>query len=323
MAYTGIMSGNLKAPPSAKHVKAPPPPPPAPAPITRVAEPTSKVTASAYGAVPNTDIGARPELSWLPMAKLYVDPRYQREVSHDGRENVCRMIEGFRWRDFGTLLVAAMPDGRYAIIDGQHRYLAACCHPAVTEVPCVVIRADEVREQAKSFVAVNRDRKALNPYQLHHANLAAGDKDTVRLQAVVAAAGMAAPRNHLTADAYRPKHLRFPAVLAKLVFTVGDDHTVAALRICRRAAEAVAKGQVRGPIVTAVAGILAKHGDVDHDRLVKVLTDRPGDELQQAAIAYRKMFGGSTGDALRMAIIKAYNEALRADRRLPEGGGDA
>ncbi|MFM2042093.1 MAG: hypothetical protein RLY86_669 [Pseudomonadota bacterium] len=279
-------------------------------------------TASTYGAVPASpeQMGPPPELRWLPLSALYIDHRYQREVSQDGGRNVGHIIERFRWRDFGVLLVAAMPDGRYAVIDGQHRYLAASCHPAVTDVPCAIVSAEEMPEQARTFVAVNRDRKALNAFQLHHANVAAGDKDARRIQAVVDAAGMVVPRNNLSADHYRLYHLCFVSGLAKQIWLHGDEVVIDALKVARGAAEKVEGGRVRGPIVAAVAALLKRHPGADHDRLVKLLVDRPGDELQEAASAYRKMFGGTTAAALEAAVVKAYNASLPADRRLPEGG---
>ena len=87
----------------------------------------------------NPEIGARPELRWVDVTLIDVDHNYQREV--DGKA-VERILADFRWDHFGAVVLAAKPDGRFAVTDGQHRVKAAQLHPQVSDVPALVTSLD-------------------------------------------------------------------------------------------------------------------------------------------------------------------------------------
>jgi hypothetical protein len=86
------------------------------------------------------DPGAKPELKWIDVAKLYVDPEYQREAgSKASKRNIEYMRLNFSWAFFGALVVCYIKEKKqYAVIDGQHRFLVAKSLSALTEVPCIV-----------------------------------------------------------------------------------------------------------------------------------------------------------------------------------------
>ena len=64
------------------------------------------------------------ELLWVPIAKLLIDTRYQRDMTQSGVAHVERIAEKFDWKKFTPLIVT--PEGEnFAVIDGQHRATAA------------------------------------------------------------------------------------------------------------------------------------------------------------------------------------------------------
>jgi len=97
-------------------------------------------------AVPAAALGAKGELKWINVTELGIDPDYQRPVLYTGRRNVRRMVEGFSWSLFSPLVVARRGRNLYAIIDGQHRALAAVTHGGVKELPCLVLSCPRAEE---------------------------------------------------------------------------------------------------------------------------------------------------------------------------------
>ena len=76
-----------------------------------------------------SDIGTPPELAWLPVDKLDVDPAYQRTLDTKASQKlITKIAENFRWISFQAILATPQGEGddrRWLIIDGQHRAAAA------------------------------------------------------------------------------------------------------------------------------------------------------------------------------------------------------
>lgn len=275
------------------------------------------IKASQFGAVPATDLGGRPDLRWLPLASLWVNEEYQRNITEDGRANIGRIIEKFSWARFTPLMVADSGDSRFAVIDGQHRFLAAVAHGGIDEVPCAIVQAPELLDQARSFLAINAHRVAVNFFQLHHAGVVAGDPDALHLRSLADTAGLKIPRNNLSGDNWRPYHLRCPKVVLELAKRHGDKPVLAALKLLVQMAEADGEA-FSSKVLRGVVSLLLAAPDAETDRLQKILGTRTAEEWSSAALAYRKMFGGSTAAAIAAAITREYNKGLPAERRIPE-----
>lgn len=273
--------------------------------------------ASDFGAVASTDLGARPVLTWIALDKLWVNDEYQRSISSEGRANIGRIIEKFSWARFTPLMVAACDDGRYAVIDGQHRFIAAQAHGGVPELPCAIVEAPAINDQARSFLAINNDRVRASFFQLHHAGVAAGEPDALHLNMICQQVGLTIPRNNLSSKDWHAKHLRCPSVVLELAQRHGDKPVLAALRVAVGAAKRHGEA-ARGSIIRGLVSLFVTAPDADEERLVKVVAERRGHELEEAARTYRKVFGGSAAGAVQAAIARDYNKGLAADRRIPE-----
>lgn len=74
-------------------------------------------------------LGAKPDLKWLGLARLYVPAGHQRSVEADApAENINHVKKHFNWGDCGGLTVCPLTDAempQYAVIDGQHGLRAA------------------------------------------------------------------------------------------------------------------------------------------------------------------------------------------------------
>lgn len=139
--------------------------------------------------MPSKDIGAKGEQRWIPLAQLGIDPVYQRAILKTGKANIGRMVEGFSWPLFGTLVVGERGGGMFAIIDGQHRATAALLHGAIKSVPCLVVTGG-AKDEARAFSYINGNVTRIHSLQSFRAKVAAGDPDAVELSEICAGAGV-------------------------------------------------------------------------------------------------------------------------------------
>lgn len=137
-----------------------------------------------------SDFGKRPELTWLPVERLDVDPAYQRSLdTPGGKRLVQKIVDNFRWASFQATLATPGEAERWLIIDGQHRVRAARLI-GLGLVPAVVIHDASPAEQAAAFVGANRDRVPVSAQALFHARLIAGDPEALTLRRLCDAAGI-------------------------------------------------------------------------------------------------------------------------------------
>lgn len=149
---------------------------------------------------PQGDPGPKPELAWLPVGKLAVDPKYQRDTgSRRSQHLIAKIAADFRWSRFGVVLTVKHQRGWF-VIDGQHRVEAARARGNISHVPSVVLPHATVALAAADFVAINRDRVSVTPLHIHHAQLAAGDPAALAIARVCAAAGVTICRYPVPAD---------------------------------------------------------------------------------------------------------------------------
>lgn len=198
------------------------------------------------------DCGAAPQQMWLPIAQLVVDPRYQREITKQGKGNIRRIAEGFHWKYFSLVIVAPVAGGLYAIVDGQHRATAAalCGHAAV---PCHIIFAD-VSEQAQAFSAINGAVTRVHSLAMHRAAVAAGDKDARAIEDAAAAAGVQVLRFPVSELNQLPGQTMAIGALRDCLRDFGHDAVVLGLKGVTQTGNAV-KGGLPGPIVRALATV--------------------------------------------------------------------
>lgn len=163
--------------------------------------------------------GAAVSMKWLPIENLRVNSTYQRSISSGGKSNTRQIAAKFAWRKFTPVVVCRVEgeDDVYAIIDGQHRATAAALL-GLKEVPCSIVAAPSIEEQADSFKSINANITRVTPQDLHFANLASGDEDAKKIADICKKAGVTITKN--------------PKPGSKLA--VGECQTVAVFKQCLR-----------------------------------------------------------------------------------------
>lgn len=200
-----------------------------------------------------TIIGARPKLLWLPLTRLYVDDRYQRNVLERGLTNVYRIAREFDWRKFAPVIVAEVED-RFAIVDGQHRCYAAALRD-LAEVPCYVIQAT-LAEQASAFTAINARITRISEMHVHHAAVTAGERDAVEIHNACEAAGVTVCRYPVPENHMKPGETLAIGTLRNCLRIHGVDVLTLALR-CIVAAHGKTPGALRAPLIRALCDVMS------------------------------------------------------------------
>jgi ParB-like nuclease domain len=66
-----------------------------------------------------------PQLLWIEIKDLVIDPSYQRHIGKRGAANIRQIAENFDWSKFAPVIIAPIEGAQYAVVDGQHRTTAA------------------------------------------------------------------------------------------------------------------------------------------------------------------------------------------------------
>ncbi len=250
----------------------------------------------------STTLGTRPLVVWLDLGLLIVDRKYQRDINQHGNAHINNIRRSFNWNCYQPIIVAERPDGKYGIIDGQHRFMAALTHPLIKELPCYVIDAPDVAQQAEVFVAVNSVRKSLTSQQKFFAALAAGKPGAVAFSRICADAGItilrAAPGRVLP-----PRSVLSPIVCQKLVERWGGQPVRRAIELLV-AVHPETPGAFRGSTIAALTRIAWSDSGPIFAKLAKIIA---GDGLDRIYTdAFKLARNGGVG-----SMIAATEKILR------------
>lgn len=255
----------------------------------------------------NRAIGARPLLEWVAVEAIDVDQNYQRPLKNALVEKILRR---FSWSKFGAVVLSRKGDGRFMVVEGQHRWKAAQLHPDVTEVPAIVVDHVDLKEEAESFLAINRDRMAVTSVEQYWAGLTAGDDDAIAVSKVLQSAGCdVVPEN----GHYRPNLTNSITALRRCLQNYGHGATRRALLIIRAAWPDEPKA-LRGTLITALARIIrANDKTIVEPDMTAALRPQSIAKLTAHAEAFRKLSGGSAETALAKALVEIYNKGKRTN----------
>lgn len=137
---------------------------------------------------PPASFGPAPDLRWIDISQLVVDPAYQRDLNKHSARHIGQIAEKFDWRLFSAVIVSPIAGGRFAIVDGQHRTTAAAAC-GIDSVPCQIIQAD-AGMQARAFEAINGKVIAVSTLQRYRAAIAGGDPEALRIKALTERGGV-------------------------------------------------------------------------------------------------------------------------------------
>ena len=120
----------------------------------------------------------------LPTDELLVDPAYQRSLNN---HRVERIVKKFNPRQFGFLKVSHR-DGKYYVIDGQHR-LAVARTLGYTSLQCYVFEGMSQQAEADDFRIQQDNMNRIHTRDQFRAAVTARDEESVKIAKIVSEYG--------------------------------------------------------------------------------------------------------------------------------------
>lgn len=171
-----------------------------------------------------------PEARTVAPTELRIEAAYQRDLSARSVSLIRKIVMGWDWTKFKPPVCAETDEGLF-VIDGQHTAIAAASHPAIVKIPVLIVQAKAIETRAKAFVSHNRDRLAMSPLQIFHADAAAGETATRMLLAIAARTGATIPRAAPPKGKGKPGQLIAVADLKQTLAVAGEAVVERIMRI--------------------------------------------------------------------------------------------
>jgi len=240
--------------------------------------------ALARPARPNPNVGAPGRVTWLPLTKLVIDARYQRAVGERGERNIRHIVEHFDWACFSPLVVSRRADGLYAVIDGQHRAIAALSHGGIDRVPCLVLDTSPERE-ALAFAVINSQVTSILAQHLHYARVTSGDPHALEIARICEISGVRILRYARMYSKQKSGDTLAINTLSSCLKRYGADTLITSLQTITQTGDGN-PGGLRAPIIHATCGVLHynKRWRDAGERLFKAMETTTVDRLYERAL---------------------------------------
>jgi|SRR5271166_782279 len=159
----------------------------------------------------------------VDVSELFVDSSYQRAPD---MTRVRKLAAGWDRRLAGVIEVSDRgpgAPGRYAVVDGQHRWLAVRLRDPGAVMVATVHENLSVAEEAALFDRLNRERRRPSTWDHWRARKAAGDASVAAIDAAVSAVTLRDGRALCIDNVPRACTVRCTATLEKLAAVGGTD----------------------------------------------------------------------------------------------------
>lgn len=244
-----------------------------------------------------------PYVAALPVAALFADPLYQRELDE---RRVQKMATSYDPALVGILEVSRRTDDQYAILDGQHRWAAYRDHAFDTSesphVACRVHTGLTVAEEADLYHRLNTTRKQLTGWDRWLARRGAGDSQVTAIEATLA-------EHNLTVGPGAGGNVFRATRSAELVVDLGGTALLTTVVGIIRAAWPDDQAGLDGAIVHGLGHVLNLYSrdELDTARLTTVLAGHMPRQLTARASAARELHTGTMDRLSAHVIIDRYN----------------
>lgn len=261
-------------------------------------------TAEAPTAAPVAGPKRDPFITAIPTSALFADPAYQRPLD---QLRVQRMANNYDVALVGILEVAARADGKYAILDGQHRW--ACVRDVTfgttgenPHIPCRVHTGLTVAEEAELYHRLNTTRKQLTGWDRWWARRGAGDPDVLAIEKVAGEHGYSIGSN------VGPNILRATRACENVV-ALGGLGLLGEVLSTIRTAYGDDQASLDAAIIYGLGHILHVYtrDELDLPRLIEALTSIVPRQLTARAAAMREVHKGTMDRLTATVIVDRYN----------------
>ena len=101
---------------------------------------------------------------------------------------INEFASAWSWIRCGALSIAKR-EGKFYVMDGQHRLLAAMKRADIDLLPCIIFDAESLEVEADSFVALNSNKTAVAGVDRFKAMVVAGDQVALAVRNMLQATG--------------------------------------------------------------------------------------------------------------------------------------
>ncbi|BDD88721.1 DUF6551 family protein [Desulfofustis limnaeus] len=130
------------------------------------------------------------ELVYLNKNDLCICDSYQRGINN---RHVSKITREWSWLSCGALTVGYR-SGRYWVIDGQHRLMAAKRRSDIAKLPCLLFLTESTKQEASKFIESNTGISTVTSYDKYRAYVEAEDKVALAVKEIFDALGVEAKR---------------------------------------------------------------------------------------------------------------------------------
>ena len=273
--------------------------------------------------------GPRPSLEYLEIDGLYVDTDYQRNINTPASQKLIKtIVREFSWRKFQPLTVACVEDEegeiKYAIVDGQHQFMACLERGDINEIPCYIITADETKQQAETFTGINKNRVGISPVALYHAEIAAGYPLALLVKQSCDDACVKIAKNTNTQNMPYNETIAVGCLKALVKNKLSRPVMFRTLEMLRKAGDPD-RCYLKSTFIKVIFQLTAlnmKGPLFNQTRLVDTLRKKHIDEWERAFKAYRDAVGCNVVTAAKILIAKDYNKGLYSGKLKTKMGDD-
>lgn len=121
------------------------------------------------------DSDEKPTFEWVDPSSLYIEAKYQRNISDASLRLIKNIYKNFQWSRMKPPICAWAGD-KLCIIDGQHTAIAAASHQKLKKIPVMVVNSAAFKDRAAAFMGHNKDRVMVTQSQLYYSAIAAEDE---------------------------------------------------------------------------------------------------------------------------------------------------
>ncbi len=243
----------------------------------------------------------RPYVAALRAGQLFTDATYQRPLDP---ARVRRMRAEFDTALLGIVDVSARGDGRYALVDGQHRWAAVKAqHGDQAPIACNVHTGLSVEQEAELFFQIDRSRRRLTGWDRWWARHGSAEQAVLGIERTVAAHQLR------VGAATRDGSVRATKALEDVVAIDGTgllDSTLGVLT----AAWGRSAAPLDGVHIHGLALVLHHYdlqAELDPDRLIAAMQDIAPRQVKARAGQLREVRKGIMPRLVAAVMVDRYN----------------
>lgn len=239
----------------------------------------------------------------LPVSVLCFAP-YQRKHSPMKVKNI---VKNFDPVGLGLIYVSKR-DGKYYVIDGQHRYLAIKAK-GLKNVECLVFEGLTYEEESRAFVYFNTIKNA-NRLDRANALLEADDARILKIKSVVEKVGLELDFKGTG------RGIRAFTAIERIFDQGGEKHLENVLRLLLDCFGHDNKAFLNYMLLGFHDFVRMYDGEYKRNDLVKSMKKIGVNVLEMKAKEFRQVHGDSMPKTVRMAIVYFYNRGRRKENKL-------